>query len=244
MQKIDIVTIWYLLLVGLFLPYLAIRSARRQLGGAPLPPRPQIWRSVLIMEMMLLAIAVLTARFAYIELFSAGQIDLGIVLITTAMLAVALVLQRLIWRATDGARRALLLQSRPHTYGEMGWWTAISIAAGTVEEIAYRGVMPCLLVAALQRWSGNLPDAWTEPLAGDFSTTWWIAVAFSVAAFAFAHFGQGLHRTLFFIVFSVACHLLVRVSGSLYPAMALHVLYDVAAGLAAIRFSRSLSESR
>lgn len=238
MQKIDLLTLFYMLLFGVFLPAQVIKSMRRHRSGAPLPPRAQIWRSVMVMELFLLVVALLTARAAYLDVWSTGDINVGTVLAVLAMLAVALVLQRLIWNATSDELRARLLSARPHEYREMGWWTLISFAAGTVEEIAYRGVMPSLLMATLQRWFGGAADAWTEPLAGELSATWWITVAICVAAFVMAHFGQGWHRTLFLAGFSVACHVLVRVTGSLYPAMALHFVYDVAAGLNAIRFAK------
>ncbi len=238
MQKIDLLTLFYMLIFGAFLPAQVIKSVRRHRSGAPSPPRAQVWRTVLVMELFLLVVALLIARAAYLDLWSVGNIGVGTVLVVLAMLAVALVLQRLIWNATSDELRARLLSARPREYRDMGWWTLISFAAGTVEKVAYRGVMPCLLMAALQRWFGGATDAWTEPLAGDLSVTWWITVAICVAAFVMAHFGQGLHRALFLAGFSVACHVLVRVTGSLYPAMAFHFVYDVAAGLNAVRFAK------
>jgi membrane protease YdiL (CAAX protease family) len=63
-------------------------------------------------------------------------------------------------------------------------------------------------------------------------------VAVCVTAFVLGHAGQGLPRAVFLSVFAIACHVLVRATSSLYPAIAFHFLYDFCAGVAHIRFAR------
>ena len=54
------------------------------------------------------------------------------------------------------------------------------------------------------------------------------------------HYGQGAPRAVFLAVFSLVCHVLVRTTGNLYLAMAFHFLYDVFAGVQAIRSARQM----
>lgn len=97
----------------------------------------------------------------------------------------------------------------PRTRNELGWFGVVSLTAGFGEEFLYRG----FFIAALAPWLG-----------------WWGAAALSLALFAVAHLYQGwsgvLRTGLVGVLFTVA----VAISGSLWPAIALHILIDLGAG--------------
>ena len=100
----------------------------------------------------------------------------------------------------------------PHTRSELVWWVALSLSAGFCEEFIFRGY----LVWAFQ------------PMLG-----LWGAAAFSVVVFAIAHAYQGARGVLATGVVGGLLTLVVLISGSLLPAMALHALVDVGEGLVA-----------
>jgi membrane protease YdiL (CAAX protease family) len=99
------------------------------------------------------------------------------------------------------------------------------------------------LLPALSRWREGASTSGTLSLAGNFTAAWWVAVAISVLAFVLGHPGQGLMRSAFLVAFSLGCHALTRTTGSLLPAIASHFLYDLGAGVAAIRFARLFDSS-
>jgi membrane protease YdiL (CAAX protease family) len=98
----------------------------------------------------------------------------------------------------------------PRTRSELGWWIALSVSAGFCEEFIFRGY----LIWAFQ------------PLFG-----LWGAAAFSVVTFAMAHAYQGAKGVLAVGVVGALFTLVVLISGSLWPAIALHALVDISQGL-------------
>jgi membrane protease YdiL (CAAX protease family) len=100
----------------------------------------------------------------------------------------------------------------PHTRSELGWWLAVSLSAGFCEEFVFRGYLIWVF----------------QPLLG-----LWGAAAFSVVVFAAAHAYQGAKGILATGVVGGLLTLVVLSSGSLFPAIALHVLTDIGTGLVA-----------
>ena len=100
----------------------------------------------------------------------------------------------------------------PHTRSELGWWMALSLTAGFCEEFLFRGY----LIWAFQPMFGL-----------------WGAAAFSVAVFAVAHAYQGVKGILGTGIVGSLLTLVVLISESLLPAMALHALIDIGQGLIA-----------
>jgi membrane protease YdiL (CAAX protease family) len=240
LERIDLLALWFLLLFGGFVPYVTIKSSRAVRAGAPIPPRTTIYRNVLIMQAVFLAAALAGAGAGRIDVLAAGDIRPVTIVAAVAMLALAFIASRLIWKSTPDAQRRRLLISRPHGYGEFRWWIPVALAAGTVEEIVYRGVLPTLLMHPITRWLGSGAADGTVALGGPINSAWCLAAGISTVAFVLGHFGQGVPRAVFLAVFSVVCHLLVRTSGSLFLAMAFHVVYDVFAGISSIRAAREL----
>jgi membrane protease YdiL (CAAX protease family) len=100
----------------------------------------------------------------------------------------------------------------PHSTHELVWFTALSITAGICEEFLFRGYLLWAFTPVIGQWG---------------------AVALSAVAFALAHAYQGARGVLTTGAIAIVMTLVVFGSGSLYPAIALHALIDIAQGLLA-----------
>ena len=99
----------------------------------------------------------------------------------------------------------------PRNAREKVWWIAVSFLAGIGEEITWRGVQAALVGI----------------LTGDF----WITSLVCSISFGLAHIIQGWKSAAIIFVFALGFHTLVWLAGSLYVAMAVHVVYDLTAGI-------------
>jgi membrane protease YdiL (CAAX protease family) len=108
--------------------------------------------------------------------------------------------------AQNAAKRA------PHTRGELAWWMALSVSAGICEEFIFRGYLIWVLQPALGLW---------------------FAAAASLVVFAAAHAYEGAKGVVAVGVVGGLLTLIVLVSGSLMPAIAVHILIDAGEGLVA-----------
>ena len=100
----------------------------------------------------------------------------------------------------------------PHTRMEMNLWGGVSLSAGFCEEFLYRGYF----IWVFSPWLG-----------------WWGAAALSLPFFAIPHIYQGWGGVLRTGIFGAIYTLLVAVFDSLWPAIALHVLFDLGQGMIA-----------
>jgi membrane protease YdiL (CAAX protease family) len=89
------------------------------------------------------------------------------------------------------------------------------------EEITWRGVQTALLAIL----TGNL----------------WIAAILSAASFGLSHIIQGWRSVAVVVVFALCFQTLVWLAGSLYVAMAVHIAYDITAGITYGRLGRQLA---
>jgi membrane protease YdiL (CAAX protease family) len=217
MADIDPMALWFLFLFGVFVPYVAWKSNRRLDAGAVAPARPRIFANVLLMQAAFLLLAAFVAWKREIPLLRLGTVNAPSLLLAVVMLAVSIGTLPLRWRFTDPARKVRLIQARPAAPADLWLWGAVSLAAGVVEEIVFRGVMLALVL----------------PLTGD----WWSAVAVCVAAFVLGHNQQGWHRMIVVGLVAFGCHVLVWTTGSLFLAMAVHTLYDFSAGVFHVRLA-------
>lgn len=113
-------------------------------------------------------------------------------------------------RIKIGSAHAAMLS--PHTRPELLWWIALSLSAGFCEEFVFRGY----LIWVFQPWLGL-----------------WGASALSVVVFALAHAYQGGKGILATGAIGLFLTLVVLGFGSLWPAIVLHALIDIAQGLLA-----------
>jgi membrane protease YdiL (CAAX protease family) len=97
----------------------------------------------------------------------------------------------------------------PRTGAEFRWFVAVSLTAGIGEEFLCRGYLI---------WAFN---HWLE---------WWAAAAASLAVFSLGHSYQGVRGVLHAGLAGIFMTLVVAISGSLLPAMAIHALVDIGSG--------------
>jgi membrane protease YdiL (CAAX protease family) len=117
-------------------------------------------------------------------------------------------------RASESVRKQLgsLSVLLPHTRSQLACFVGVSLTAGFCEEFLYRGY----LVWAFGQWLG-----------------WWGAAALAVPFFAFLHAYQGSSGIIRAGIAGIVFTLIVAVSGSLWPAMLLHMLVDIGSGVIA-----------
>ncbi len=140
-------------------------------------------------------------------------VALGLLLVAYAVYAVAAV-------ARDAEARESVRRQKsgkipvvlPRTRAELSWWGGVSLTAGFCEEFLFRGYF----IWALSPWLG-----------------WWGAAALSVALFAGWHAYQGWNGALRTGIVGAFFTLVVALSGSLWPAIVLHALVDLGAGIVA-----------
>jgi membrane protease YdiL (CAAX protease family) len=210
-DEVNALGLMLLAFVGVFLPILIIKSARR-LGTGPLPiSRSRFYRQTIIFQLILAAIAAWTAYTHGILAMPLPQRPL----ITWSAAAVMYVLTaltlKLRWASRSDASKQRLYDILPHDRSEMVPYVFICIVAGTAEEFVYRGVMTEL----------------AQRLIGIAIVT---IIAISIS-FAAAHAMQGLRSMAGIFVIALACHALVWVAQSLIPVMVVHFAYDLTAGM-------------
>ncbi len=142
-------------------------------------------------------------------------LPMGDFLLWTGGLTGAGVLLALLFRPLErwisGGPPPFLLHLLPRTSEERATFAGLSMAAGWGEELVYRGYVPALLLAV-----GMDP---------------WGAFGVSAVSFGLLHAYQGPVGILRTAVMGLLLALPVIFTGSLFPAMAAHALYDVLAGL-------------
>lgn len=204
--------IYYVALVGVFLPVACIRSYYKLKAGAPYPPKLKLHRQTLLMHAMFLAIALFVAKSLDIVLFPPAPPRVSDVALGTGVLIVLVSAMYPLWKYKAARQPEKVYRRLPQNYSEMGLWSLVSLSAGFAEEIAYRGVLFQLLFY----WLGN----------------WWIAALLAAISFGLGHAIQGWKSALIIFAFAVAFQGLVWAAGTLYVAMAVHAIYDFIAGLA------------
>jgi len=207
--------IWFFLIFGAFVPYIAFKSGWHIRAGAPLPPRNRIFINVLVMQGLFLTISLIIARTRGIELFRQGSLSLKAVVFAIGMVGVCLGVMPLLWRRSSEEEKRRALLTRPNEPKDLRLWFLVSLAAGTIEEITYRGVMFALLLAMTRNWLE--------------------ATAICVLFFALGHANQRWLRMIFVGVIAIGCHVLVWMTGALYLAMTVHFTYDFIAGIIYLR---------
>ncbi|HEY9229367.1 MAG TPA: CPBP family intramembrane glutamic endopeptidase [Gemmatimonadaceae bacterium] len=111
-------------------------------------------------------------------------------------------------RQQFGALGAVL----PHTRADLYWFGAVSLTAGFCEEFLFRGYF----IWALAPWFG-----------------WWGAAVLSVLLFGTWHLYQGFGGAIRTAIIGAIFTLLVATFNSLWPAIAVHALFDLGQGMIA-----------
>jgi membrane protease YdiL (CAAX protease family) len=194
--------------VFIVLPYLAWSAKRKLDAGLTFPRLPFYIQSVVLQTALLVWGLWVGARNGIAIL---GEEIRGTDAVLAAiLLATALGAMQAAWRFASPETRRRLALIVPQSGRERLVWIGVSAAAAAGEEVVYRSVT----IAILQRLIDH----------------WFTAALLTSIAFGLAHLVQGWKNALFVIVFGLAFHLLVRASGNLYGAIAVHFLYDVITG--------------
>jgi membrane protease YdiL (CAAX protease family) len=203
--------VFHLLFFGLVIPVFAIKSGQR-LKTAHYPPRVKHFISVIVQLAFFAVISVWVARAEHIPVWNMPRqllwsLFAGFILLSGAL---GFVFPRIKKNVAERERKLYLFM--PRTGLDRILWIVISALAGFSEEITYRGVMFSLLA---------------ELFANSY-----LAALCAAIVFAVSHALQGWRSVIAILIFALAFHALVFISGSLLIAMVVHFLYDLIAGLA------------
>jgi membrane protease YdiL (CAAX protease family) len=154
--------------------------------------------------------SIIVGRFFKLPMFPPPRFDTLSMVVAGAILAGMCASLPLRTRLHTPEQRERMRHLRPQTNRDMVWWTFISLAAGIFEEITYRSV----IFACFWWYTGSA----------------WAAALISATVFAVSHVLQGRVAVLTIFLLALALQGLCWISGSLYLAMAVHVLYDLFAG--------------
>jgi membrane protease YdiL (CAAX protease family) len=209
-MHIGLLGAYHLLFFGVFIPYAAIKSSR-VIGTKPLPPKVKFLTTQILTLLFFLVLSALVGRKEWIALFPRVMPEPSFILVGAVVLVALVTLMRPMWRKRVEQRARKVWLFMPRTPTERALWIGCSIAAGISEEVTYRGVMFGLL------W--RLTDS---P---------WGAALIAALVFSVSHFLQGWKSMSIIFGMALIFQLLAWFTGALYVGMAVHALYDVAAGL-------------
>jgi membrane protease YdiL (CAAX protease family) len=220
MRALGLAGYYHLVFFCLLLPWAAVRSARK-METRPYPPRQKFFVAVLLQHLFFMGITLVVAWLENIRLTNPPPNVTFSVMVAAIFLLLMIVLMLPRWKQNVASRERKAYLFMPRGATERTLWVLISLLAGIGEEIIYRGVMWILLT----RLTGSL----------------WIAAVISSVVFAFSHFIQGWTSVLAIFGFALSFHLAVWLTGSLIPAMAVHFLYDLTAGMMYSYFGEKLA---
>jgi membrane protease YdiL (CAAX protease family) len=205
----------YVLLIGVLLPVLCVRSYFGLKAGARFPSKPAYFKNTLISLGVILVLAIAVWRSFGLPIFPAYAVRLKDVAIGAGTVFVFALAMYPRWKHKVIHSREELFRRVPQAANEMGWWIAVSVAAGFAEEFAYRGVLFGILIYRIPNW--------------------WAAAVLCALSFALAHAIQGWSGAAIIFLMSIIFQAVVLFTGTLYVAMAAHALYDIVAGFAYVR---------
>jgi len=221
-------SLFFLFYLLLFLPWVALRSARRlraaREGVVARPSRTAIWMGTLLSQTVLLTLAWLVGRGFGYDIFAVHTPQPRHLAAALGALATCFAV-RAVGRAirSPEERRTLEVYAwAPRRPNEWGLWTAAVLIGSIAEEAAYRGVGMSILW-----YSIGSP---------------WIAALLCATAFALAHSTQGWKSAALVFVIALVMHALVAFTGTLVLAMVVHAVYDLAAGYAIGRTARQYEQ--
>lgn len=198
-------------------------ASRRRLQADPARARTRLWTSAIVYPWITVtagaALWVFNGRPWTLLGFSMPDGWRLWVAVALVLLVVVYIVQSTAAVARDPAVRENVRQQAenvadlmPRTQADMYLFGGVSLTAGFCEEFLFRGYF----IWALAPWLG-----------------WWGAAGLSVLIFAIAHAYQGWSGVLRTGIVGAFFTLIVAISGSLWPAMILHFLWDLGMGMIA-----------
>jgi membrane protease YdiL (CAAX protease family) len=212
----------HLFLFGLLLPVTVLLLRGKTMPAAgPLPNRMKHFQRTSFELVIWLLVSLAVARAEWMQLFPRAVPTVGAVAAGLAVLAAQVAYMWPRWRKAVTSNARVVHLFMPTTVAERAWWLTVAVLAGVGEEITYRGV----LWALLANLTGN----------------YLLSAVLASLAFGAGHMVQGWRSSAVIVCFGLSFHLLVWIAGSLYVAMAVHVTYDVIAGLNYGRLGKQLN---
>lgn len=185
----------------------AVKRSRAALeAGETLPEPSVLFPSLAVQGSIMLAVALGAAYDAGIRLIPETQSVARALVWGPLALLLLLGSVPILWRITPPDQRKRNAAFLPRNAKERTWMLLVSLIAGLSEEIAWRAVLPALLVH----------------LTGSVG----IAIGLSALSFGFAHWTQGKLAIVAVFGFALVFHGLVALTGGLPAAIAVHALYD------------------
>jgi hypothetical protein len=215
----DSFTIPSLLLLFAVLPAAAIYSWFKLRSGMPLAPKLQRYRGMIALQLLVFAMASVSARRNGVQLLAPGKISPWIWLTACLYLAFVAVLTASTWPRLEDERRIKVRALLPENPSEMLYWIPICFLAGVTEEYAYRGVAYTAVMEMTQSASATL--------------------LLCVGAFAVAHITYGWRAALQAALLAATFHVLVMLTHTLLLVIALHIAYDLMIGFVVVRLLRA-----
>ena len=210
----DSIRLVYLFVVLGWMPAAGIFSYFRLKAGKPIPPKTGYYRSIIVVQVVLLGYSVAIAQHNEMSLLGSSP-ALWIWLISALYVAFIGLRLQAVWKKMPAERKQRARRLLPEIPEHLRYWVPISFLAGVGEEIAFRGIA----FGILREISGS-----TE-----------FTIVICVLAFAFAHMVQGWRGVIGTGVVALVMHAIVYETGGLYLAMGIHVAYDLMLGFIAMR---------
>jgi membrane protease YdiL (CAAX protease family) len=213
---------FHLAYFGVVLPAVAVSQARRfAQAHTALPNRVHHFRRTAVTLALFGGLSLFVARSEWIELFPRTMPPWRAIAAGAFLYVIAVICMRPRWRKAVERRARVVYLFMPANASERVWWIVVAVLAGISEEITWRGVQ------------GGL----AYKLCGSVM----LGTLFCAVSFGVGHIIQGWKGAIVIFVFALAFHLLVWLSGSLYIAMAVHIIYDITAGLNYARLGKELN---
>ncbi len=195
-----------------FLPLMAYQSRKgfNQLDPEALRQFSRVgsYLSSIVILFILLGLSLGTAWSHQLGLFPEPWLSVRTLVAFVTLLSGVLILLRIFLPVA--AQDPVIQYIIPITKIEFAWFIGLSITAGLVEEIAFRGVLTSLLQ---QAWG-----------------SYWLATLVSALIFGLAHLLQGVRGVVVAACFGLVNQMVTSWTGTLLVAIVVHALYDIIAG--------------
>jgi membrane protease YdiL (CAAX protease family) len=199
--------------------YLALR--KHPLGQPITTPKAKRYAVGITLTLLQAGFATWIAFDNRLVIGGSFSVDITGIIATLIFLAITLgTLPWLVRHRSDGWKMRFY-SILPTTTKERSAWIFICVLVAVGEEIIYRAV--------------------TFGLFYKLTGRYWIGAIIAAAVFALNHLVQGWISTGTIFVIGLGFHLLVRITGGLYAAIAAHFFYDLLAGIIFGRIARKES---
>ncbi|HEX6463077.1 MAG TPA: CPBP family intramembrane glutamic endopeptidase [Vicinamibacterales bacterium] len=213
----------YVAFVGAYLPIGATR-ARARLAKSTDAPGRAFRKNAAGAQLVMLTLALALAWTHHIRMLQLPAAAWQWLLVPTAVATVEL-LRWMVWKSlTIEQRRALWVRTILPSRAELPEWTLLTLLASVSEEIAYRGLLFAVLAAA----TGSLV----------------VSSLLCAVSFGAAHAPQGARSQILIGTLGLVFQVLVIVTGSLLPAMAVHAIANLIAGIRGDKRFRDLDAAQ